>query len=528
MRSETIRTYKTVHTWTGIVAGLFLFVAFYAGALSIFEPALTHWASPPRTLPLVSLEQAPELIERTIAAEAQARREFTLHLGEGHEVPARLTWRMSRHDTEPHAATLDEDGGVSVTRLRPAGLGQFVDDLHRSAGLPGDVELGAAFMGVVSMLYVLALVSGVVIVVPSLVRDLCALRIGPNLKRMWMDAHNLVGIVSLPFHFFIAVTAVVFGLHDEIYDVLDRVVYEGQLKKVFQVESPFAGFGGKGGSAPMLPPTELLSRLQAAAPDFQPTAMDYRNAGTQDASVMVWGTDERQLMRGRGFAIMDAVSGEVVNASYLPGHQNGYSATVSAFFALHMGSFGGPAVKWGYFVLGLAGAFLFYSGNLLWIETRRRRDKDNGGGQSRSTRAMAALTVGICLGCVAGISVAVAASKWLHGVVDDLGAWQWGLYYAVLVAAVAWAFRRGAARAGYELSWLAVAATLAVPLTSMLAWLVPGLGLWAWGGGIGIDLGALAGAIGMAMLARAARRRAHSTPADSVWARAGKEMSVPA
>jgi hypothetical protein len=26
------------------------------------------------------------------------------------------------------------------------------------------------------------------------------LHIGPNLKRMWLDAHNLIGVASLPFH----------------------------------------------------------------------------------------------------------------------------------------------------------------------------------------------------------------------------------------------------------------------------------------------------------------------------------------
>ena len=29
-------------------------------------------------------------------------------------------------------------------------------------------------------------------------------------------------------------------------------------------------------------------------------------------------------------------------------------------------------MRWVYFVFGLSGAFLFYSGNLLWVEKRRR------------------------------------------------------------------------------------------------------------------------------------------------------------
>jgi hypothetical protein len=34
MRSDVVRLYKVVHTWTGITAGMFLFIAFYAGSIT--------------------------------------------------------------------------------------------------------------------------------------------------------------------------------------------------------------------------------------------------------------------------------------------------------------------------------------------------------------------------------------------------------------------------------------------------------------------------------------------------------------
>ena len=35
--SQTLRTFTTLHTWVGLVAGFGLFVAFYAGALTLFH-----------------------------------------------------------------------------------------------------------------------------------------------------------------------------------------------------------------------------------------------------------------------------------------------------------------------------------------------------------------------------------------------------------------------------------------------------------------------------------------------------------
>src|SRR3546814_15498106 len=61
-------------------------------------------------------------------------------------------------------------------------------------------------MGLVSLLYGLALLSGVVIHLPRLLQNLFALRPGRNLKQFWQDAHNVVGVLSLPMHVMFAIT----------------------------------------------------------------------------------------------------------------------------------------------------------------------------------------------------------------------------------------------------------------------------------------------------------------------------------
>ena len=47
MRSDVVRLYKVVHTWTGITAGMFLFIAFYAGSITVFAEPLARWVDPP-------------------------------------------------------------------------------------------------------------------------------------------------------------------------------------------------------------------------------------------------------------------------------------------------------------------------------------------------------------------------------------------------------------------------------------------------------------------------------------------------
>ncbi|KQO49853.1 PepSY domain-containing protein [Sphingomonas sp. Leaf257] len=198
--------------------------------------------------------------------------------------------------------------------------------------------------------------------------------------------------------------------------------------------------------------------------------------------------------------------------------QGAWFAAVTSFFTLHFGSFGGAPVRWSYFLLGLAGAFLFYSGNLLWIESRRRKERMSGAvAQTRATRILGSLTVGVPLGCIAGISLTIAATKWLPANEGNLAAWHSRIYYLSFVAAVIWALVHGAARSGSELLWLAAAATAAIPLTTLLSPLLAQG--WSHAGASRlVDLVAILGTSGFAIMARAARRRSVAGPRDSVWA----------
>jgi uncharacterized iron-regulated membrane protein len=246
----------------------------------------------------------------------------------------------------------------------------------------------------------------------------------------------------------------------------------------------------------------------------------------------VSGDDPRYLARSGGFVLMDAVTGEVVNKKFLPGDGNGnnWSATSSAIYALHFGSYGGAPVQWGYFFLGLAGAFLFYSGNLLWIESRRKsqRTPEQSVTQKRSTGFMASLTVGVALGCINGISLSLAAGKWLNGHVADMHAWHASIYYTVFLGSIAWAFVRGAPRAAVDLLLLATLAALALPLTSAVGWLAPSTHWWAGGseGALAVDIVAALGALCFAWMWRATARRVSAGRADSVWFDRSRQKSA--
>jgi uncharacterized iron-regulated membrane protein len=527
IRADIIKLYKTVHTWTGTSCGLALFIAFYAGALTMFQEPIARWASPPAVgVAAVPLDDAPKLLELVAVSHLEARKEgIVLHLRGNENEPARVTWEEDapHREGQPHEhihwwATLKPDGTLLAKQEEPSELAEFIEGVHERAGIPD--PWGSYFMGVVSLLYGVALISGVFALLPSLARNFLALRVGDSLRRMWLDAHTVIGITALPFHLVTAVTATALSFGGPLWSAQESVIYGGKQKivmaRVFQKYYVTPKPTGEAGA--MLPPTQLLQHLKAQVSDFEPRVMIFKNFGDKAAAVSFFGT-ERGYVGDNGGVILSAVTGALLKDNR-PSHQAPDHRASLTLLGLHTGDYGGITITWAYFFLGFSGAWLFYSGNLLWIETRRKRAREGGEvEQSRSTRLLGSATVGVCLGCVAGLSLTIVAAKWLHGRVADLNHWHELIYYVVFLGSVAWAFTWGAARSAVHLLWLCAAATMAIPLTTLVALLFPALGMWAHGSAatIGVDVVAFLGALGFAWMALATMRRITTGPADSIW-----------
>lgn len=517
--SATLRTFTTLHTWVGLVAGFALFVAFYAGAITIFHHELQAWQSPHGVnAKAQTLDDAQDLLDETLKRHPEARK----HVGmvfPGDEYPITATyWQDAqgawRYATTGHPEGLDEMPGGALSEL--------VNALHYSLGIP---VAGTYLMGIVSLLYGLALVSGVIIHLPKLAEDLFALRPGRNLKRMWQDAHNVIGVLCLPMHVMFAVTGAMLCLVLVVMMALNPLVYRGQLMQALGPSmdtAPVVAPAGREqaiGSLAMWSARSIEIARERGLAGFEPAYLKLANAGDASATVEITGESPASL-GPLGAVALNANTGEML-ATQLPGQRDANHATLAAAYALHFGEYGNLWVRWLYFLLGLGGAFLFYSGNLLWVESRRKRRQAE---QGRAQLWMARATVGVCIGVCVAISLAFVATQLLqmdalHGAMD-LG---FGVSLVCFLAwglCALWAALRPPVRAAQELLWAAALSTLAIPFAHGIA-----TGAWWWSSAaaghwdlFAIDAGAIAMAVGFAWLASATARRAREGDPNSVWA----------
>ncbi|MDZ7867948.1 MAG: PepSY-associated TM helix domain-containing protein [Rheinheimera sp.] len=462
MKVATQKSYRLMHTWVGLITGSLLFIAFYAGAITVFSHELYQWLHQARSGPTVSqpvadqdlstsLPVLQQQIDTLLQKKPEASHGFSLLLPGHHGPEAQLLWFDSKQGMQ-HKVTM-QDGELQLSPARED-LVSFIYDLHFTAGLPR--TFGTYLFGIVCILYGLALVSGVVIYTPVIVRDLLAMRWQQGMKTRWLDLHNLFGITSLPFHIIFAWSGAVLTIGFVLLAPFQFTVYDGKLLEILEPEFevlPHVEPAGK--TQPLVPLDVLYAKAQQTLPALHISSAFYHDAGDLHGNVTFFGDYQQaageQTLTATAAVVLSTADGKVVGMltpeQFRPG-----TVFLRGLQSLHYGNFAGDTGKWLYFVLGLAGALLFYSGNWLWLRRKLAEGND------WKLRLMAGLTNGVCLGTVAAISLLFAVAAWLPA------SWNHPLYVAVLAISVAWALLRPARAARTELLALSALLTLLVPL----------------------------------------------------------------
>ncbi|WP_428312311.1 PepSY-associated TM helix domain-containing protein [Hydrocarboniphaga sp.] len=514
--SKTLKLYTLVHTWSGLLAGFALFIAFYAGAITMFHDELQQWADPGlRHVGAASVEQAQQLLDDVVTRYPASRGNLTLML-QGEETARSYAWWFETVDGRSSFRNLTAPGAASFDGEHQArtGLPDLIYRLHYTLGLPA--TFGLYLMGFICVIYGLALISGLIIHLPQLFGDLFSLRIGKNLKRLWQDAHNVIGVLSLPFHLMYAFTGALLCIALLFFAAFNFLVFDGKGEAAMRRVTAFSiPRESANQPATMLPVSALLARADAAVPGLQATRLRLERYGDSSALAIVQGRAPGAFIADV-MVFMDAGSGRIVKLRK-PGEREPYWAAEGGLTAFHYGQYGGAVLKFVYFGLGLAGSFLFYSGNLLWLESRRKRRQPQ---QPRHHRVLARFAVGLPLGCVLGIALAAVVTLSLPESLADHVSWEWRAYYAGFFGALLWALARPPIRAAIELLWACAIAMIALPVIDAL---ITGDHLlrsalqrqWPV---FGTDLVALLMGLGFAAMARAAQRRARDGEPNSVWA----------
>ena len=415
-----------LHTWCGLWFSWLLFAVFLTGTLAVFEEPISHWMTPEHHAEEAAAAAAPAGADR-----GQRLAWGMAYMAEHH--PQAAMWELWPADAQERGALtvywLDAQQQYASVELDPA-TGEplpsrqaavratqaghhFVDfhyELH--AG-----KLGLWIVGIAALAMLVALVSGV-ITHKRIFQDFFTFRPRKG-QRSWLDAHNAVAVLTLPFQLMIAYTGLVLsGL--SFMPAAQLFAYGAGPAAHQQFIADLNGGPVTRSGRPM--PVPALESFAARGQQLigQPVravVIDHPGDAAARIGVYGWNGEGDALQRlspSTGMAMFSAASGELLRLRKPGGADGGTPALAqSAMGGLHMARFGGWAVKWLYFLCGLAGSAMMATGAVLFMVKRRHKHLDEfGKATARVYRLIEALNVA----AIAGLAIACVGYLWANRV----------------------------------------------------------------------------------------------------------------
>lgn len=367
MTRGTIRIWYLVHKWTSLICTAFLLMLCITGLPLIFHDeidALTGEATMEAGGPASSGDGPGLLPLDTMLAKAAAARpgEVPVFMAFDNDRPLMTITTAPAPDSPGSAMTIqlfDRSTGAPVGQVQEEGVMHFILELHIDMflGLPGMLFLGA--MGV---LFVVAIVSGVVLYAPFMRKlDFGTLRTKRSARLKWLDYHNLLGVVALAWMLVVGLTGVINTLATPIM----------QLWQQTELAEMTRAYEGQGA----LPPARYgsLDKAMAAArkalPGNNPQFIAFPGGAysSKHHYAVFFQGDTPLTERLLTPALIDAETGAFTEARPMPW----YNQALSLSQPLHFGDYGGLPMKILWALLTMFTIIVLGSGLYLWLGKHR-------------------------------------------------------------------------------------------------------------------------------------------------------------
>ncbi len=398
-RDRRVRIYDA-HSWTGISLGIFLFVVCFTGSLALFDHEIQSWEDPARRLavPAQTIDLHPLVEDWVDTMPAGGEVAFL-----GVYYPTKfepyfhsiMNFRSADGDVEQLSRKWNAATGEPLPD-RGDGLSTWLLDFHRDLMWPdalGGRQIGRGLVGIAGVIMLLSIVTGV-LTHRKILKEAFVFRRKKSVRVKWKDAHNFLGIWSLPFSTVIAFTGAWLGIVALLLPITGLLVFKGDVEAV-------AAAVGEGANAPagiVAPMLNLddVGRRQHSQSGELPLFVSIQNWGYSDATYTLQYKPDTELMYYEAERL-HGVTGEPLP---LTGVLEPSAATrvIAAMSPLHYATYGGFILKLLYFALGIGMASMVALGNMVWIE---RRANSSEGRQSQAFYArLSRFTAGACLGVV--------------------------------------------------------------------------------------------------------------------------------
>lgn len=368
-----IRRWYLVHKWTSIVCTAFLLMFCITGLPLIFHHEIDELTRAPRLEATASGTASLD----GIAADALKGHAGWVNIFVAYDPDKPVVFAA----VGPTPLADEESGKLYLYDARSGqrldappfneGVMAFLLELHGHLllGIPGQL-----FLGLIGIVFMVSIVSGVVVYAPFM-RKLAfgTVRKDRSRRLKWLDAHNMVGIVTLGW-------VGVVGLTGVIITMTLPITMIWQIDELAEMAAPY-----KDARAPtrLSSVDAAVAAVRAAVPEGKVSLVSW--PGTQFSTkhhyMVALAGDTPLTERLINPAMVDAETGKLTDVRGMPW----YVQTLFLSAPLHFGDYGGLPLKIVWALLDIAAIVVLGSGLYLWLGRRRipierRLAELNGGG----------------------------------------------------------------------------------------------------------------------------------------------------
>lgn len=404
-----------LHTWSGLLVCWILFLVFSAGTASYFRDEISLWMKPElhaAAAAPVSAAQAIDNAVHMLEKEGAGASRWFITLPDERNQALGVVWVQPPEPGQKRGkverAQLNPATGERMGEVRETRGGDFIYRLHFDLHYMPAIW-ARWIIGFCAMFMLVAIVSGV-ITHKRIFKDFFTFRPKKG-QRSWLDAHNAVAVLALPYHLMITYTGLV-TLMFMYMPFGAQVAYKGD-EKAFNAETFRQAENKKPANKPaqLTSIAPLLAQAEKHWNGGQAGRITINNPGDANATIQVTREPEKKLSISRQSMQFDGVNGTFLSA--IGDEESAAAETRGVLFGLHVANFANPLLRTLFFLCGLAGCAMVATGALLWgVKKRQSYAKvlAKGGRVGFGLR----LVDGLNIGAIAGLPIAFASYFWAN------------------------------------------------------------------------------------------------------------------
>lgn len=378
MGNRTHNIFFNLHTVSGIVISVALYVIFFCGAFALFKDEIGAWES---GIP-INKKSVTQIDYDSIVYLLESK-DYELYGRDIRMVVPEVNQRMLVSLTASKDSLASDDAKMTdyfyldletfqtSNYFEIYDLGEFIYRLHFFSQLP---TIGIYLAGFVALFFLFAISTGVIVHWKKIIKNFYVFRPKAKLKTVWTDAHTVLGMIGLPFQFVFAVTSC-FLCMSILVLIPANFLYDGDQEKLLEDLRPISKtYPLTDRITEKIEVQPLIDKGLAEWKKFTLAILYFKNYGAENMKIQVDGLlhpKEKFLGNGRIVYDLRTQKIETIKNPYENDYIEGVELTVRR---LHFGDYGGVTLKFIYALLAFVTCFVIITGVLIWLEARNKKN----------------------------------------------------------------------------------------------------------------------------------------------------------